>query len=137
MEKKVGGNLIILIMITLIFSLYFASFIIAEEVKINPKTKVLSEETLKLIVSCEDWVFVFSDTNEEIEALSPGDIIAGGSSNCSEEGFLRKVSGAEDIIIQGQAKEKKGNLVYIIAGVVLLAIVSFIILRIIKKRNNK
>lgn len=60
-------------------------------------TKIFTEETLQhLAVVSPDGSFVFSQVTPELVDLKPGDVIVGGVSSNTPEGFLRRVTGLSD-----------------------------------------
>jgi len=60
----------------------------------NPNTILLSEESLSLLesVSADGATYTFSSSNSELERVKPGDVIIGGVSTLTPEGFLRRVA---------------------------------------------
>ena len=59
----------------------------------TPNTIYLSEESLNLLesISADGINYTFSSPNIELEQVDPGDVIIGGVSTLTPEGFLRRV----------------------------------------------
>ncbi|MEA1876776.1 MAG: hypothetical protein U9N86_07915, partial [Bacteroidota bacterium] len=93
----------------------------SESALIPPTTKVLDESTTQYLssISEDGSIFTFSETTQNLESLSPGDIIVSDTTIMVPNGFLRKVtavskSGDEIVVktIQATLEEaiKKGTI---------------------------
>jgi hypothetical protein len=66
-------------------------------VKLNPRTKILSDDTLAKLISYSDEKITFSETTPELESLSPGDMIVIGITEQTPYGALRKIVSIQDV----------------------------------------